>query len=130
MPGTRGGCPPQLNSAPRINYDGSPAITITRLAVDAVPKGARVEVRCGRCGRTLTRKARKTGTLRLKGFVGRVVQPGDKIEVRITLGRTGKGKFRFGAVGRYYRWPVQAGALGRSVRRCLQPGSRKPTRCK
>jgi hypothetical protein len=126
-----GGCPPELRSAARITYTTvGTSLRLTGLSLDAVPKGARAEVRCRRCGRASVRRARRTGTLRMPAFVGRLVPAGDRIEIRITLGRTGNGRYRFGAVGKYYRWPVEPGALGRRVNRCLQPGSRKPTKCR
>jgi len=50
--------------------------------------------------------------------------------VRVTLGRTGKGQYRYGAVGKYFRWPVSGGKLGKRKTSCLQPGSRKPTKCR
>jgi hypothetical protein len=126
-----GGCPPELRSAPRVTYTASgTSLRITSLSVDAVPKGARVEARCKRCGRKVTRRASRKGTLRMSGFVGRTVRAGDRIEIRVTLGRTGKGQYRHGAVGKYFRWPVEPAKLGRRVSRCLQPGSRKPTKCR
>ena len=126
-----GGCPPELRSSPRVVYDtvGS-LLRISGLSIDDVPKGARAEVRCGSCGRAVVRRARRTGTLKMSGLAGRTVRSGGAIEVRITLGSTGKGQYRHGAVGKYYRWPVAAGKLGRKVTRCLQPGSRKPTKCR
>ena len=127
----KGGCPPELRSSPRIVYTAvGTSLRITGLAIDDVPKGARAEVRCQRCGRRSVRRARRSGTLRMPGFVGRLVPAGDRIEVRITQGRTGNGRYRFGAVGKYYRWPIEPGKLGRKVTRCLQPGSRKPTKCR
>ena len=70
-----GGCPPELRSAPRIRYDGvGGGMRITGLAIDDVPKGARAEVRCGRCGRKVSRRATRTGTLKVGGFVGRTVR--------------------------------------------------------
>ena len=84
---------------------------------------------CGRCGRKVTRRATRTGVLKLSGFVGRTVRAGDRIEIRVTQGRTGKGTYRFGAVGKYFRWPITAAGLGDRVSKCLQPGSRKPTKC-
>jgi hypothetical protein len=126
-----GGCPPELRSAPRIRYDNvAGGIRITSLVVDDVPARGRVEVRCGRCGSKVTRRARRTGVLALGGFVGRVVRTGDRIQIRITQGRTGSGRYRFGAVGKYYRWPVTATGLGDRVLRCLQPGSRTPRKCR
>ena len=126
-----GGCPPELRSAPRITYTVSgTSLRITGLFVDDLPKGARVEASCRRCGRKVTRRASRKGTLRISGFVGRMVPAGDRIEVRITLAKTGKGTYRHGAIGKDYRWPVEPGKLGRRQTRCLQPGSRKPTKCR
>jgi len=125
-----GGCPPELRSAPRIRYDNvAGGIRLTSLALDDVPKGARAEVRCGSCGRKVTRRATRAGVLKLPGFVGRTVRAGDRIEIRVTQGRTGKGTYRFGAVGKYFRWPITADGLGNRLTRCLEPGSRKPKKC-
>lgn len=123
-----GGCPPELRSTPRVVYDtiGS-ALRIGGLSIDDVPKGARAEVRCGR---TVKQRAKRKGTLKVGGCTGRSVGSGSSIQIRVTLGPTGKGQYRHGAVGKYYRWPVQAGKLGKRQTRCLQPGSRKPTRCR
>jgi len=127
----KGGCPPELRAAPRVLYAASgTALRITSLAIDSVPKGARAEVRCGRCGRKVTRRATRSGTLGMPGFVGRLVRAGDRIEVRITKGPSGRGRFRYGAIGKYYRWPIERGKLGRKVTRCLEPGSKKPTKCR
>ena len=126
-----GGCPPTLRSAPRIRYASVlGGIRVTRLAVDDVPKGGRVEVRCGRCGRKVSRRASRTGVLGLPAFAGRAVRTGDRIEVRVTMGRRGTGRYRFGAVGRYYRWPITSARLGDRFSRCLQPGAPKPTKCR
>jgi hypothetical protein len=127
-----GGCPPELRAAPRISYTVSgTSLRITGLSIDDVPKGARAQVGCRRCGgRKVTRRARRSGTLRMPGFVGRLVPAGDRIEVRVTLGRTGTGRYRHGAIGKLYRWPVEPGRLGRRQTRCIQPGKRKPSRCR
>jgi hypothetical protein len=124
------GCPPKLRAAPRIRYDRvAGGIRVTRLAVDGMPRGARAEVRCRRCGSKVSRRARRAGSLSLSRFAGRVVRAGDRIEVRVSLGPTGKGRYRFGAIGRYFRWPVTAGGLGRRVSKCTNPGSRRPIKC-
>ena len=127
-----GGCPPELRAAPRISYTVSgTSLRITSLSIDDVPKGGRAEVRCRRCGGgKVTRRASRTGTLRMPGFVGRLVPAGDRIEVRVTLGKTGNGRYRHGAIGKFYRWPVEPGKLGRRQTRCIQPGSRKLSKCR
>jgi hypothetical protein len=133
-PGIRrfGGCPPELRAAPRFSYDRSGSGLIIRaLTVDDVPKNGTAEVRCGRCGRKVSKKARKTGSVKLTRFLGRSVRAGDKIEVRVTMPRRAKsGRYRFGAFGRYYRYPVTAAGFGKRTVRCLNPGSRKPVQCR
>ena len=132
-PGIRrfGGCPPELRAAARISLDtpGNGAI-VRALTVDDVPKTGRVEVRCGHCGRKVIKKARKTGTVSLDKFVGRFIRAGDFVEIRITMPKRGKGRFRYGAVGKYYRYPVTSAGLGKRQLRCLNPGSRKPVKCR
>ena len=127
-----GGCPPELRSAPRIRYDNVAGglSVITSLAIDDVPKGARAEVRCGRCGRKVTRRATRTGMLKVER-VRRPHRAGRRPRSRSASRRAGPARatYRFGAVGKYFRWPITAGKLGDRVSRCLQPGSRKPTKC-
>jgi DNA-directed RNA polymerase subunit RPC12/RpoP len=126
----KGGCPPELRATPRIRYDGvAGGIRITSLAIDDVPRGARAEVRCRRCGGKVTGRARRAGVLQLRRFVGREVRNGDRIEVRITRPRAKTGRFRFGAIGKYYRWPVTGDGLGDRVSRCTNPGSRRLIKC-
>lgn len=123
-----GGCPPELRAAPRVLYQSQGSgLRITGLEIDDVPRGARAEVRCGR---TVKRRATRRGTLKIGGCTGRTVGSGGSIQVRITLGPTGRGRYRHGAVGKYYRWPVSDGRLGKRQSRCLQPGSRRPVRCR
>jgi hypothetical protein len=123
-----GGCPPELRSTPRVLYQSlGSGLRITGLEIDDVPKGARAEVRCGR---TVKRRATRKGTLKIGGCTGRMINGGSSIQIRVTLGSTGKGQYRHGAVGKYYRWPVAGGRLGKRQTSCLQPGSRKPTKCR
>ena len=122
------GCPPELRSTPRVLYQSlGSGLRITGLEIDDVPKGARAEVRCGR---KVTRKATRKGTLKVNACAGRMINGGSSIQIRVTMGRTGKGRYKYGAVGKYYRWPVSAGRLGKRRTSCLQPGSRKPTKCR
>jgi hypothetical protein len=132
LPGTtKGGCPPTLQAAPRVSYDKSGNGLIVRaLTVDDLPKGAKAEVRCTRCsGGKVVRKAHHRGSLALNGFLGRSVRAGGSIEIRVSMARTGKGKFRYGAIGKYFRYPVTKAGLGKRKLRCLHPGSRKPVKC-
>ena len=130
-PGHRAsGCPPELRATPRIRYQPASraASAITSLAIDDVPKGARAEVRGGGGASHQAGAARRRPSR--WQLVGRTVARARKIEIRVTLGRTGKGRFRFGATGKYYRWPVTSTGLGNRVQRCLNPGSRKPIKCR
>jgi hypothetical protein len=129
--GTIGGCPPVVRAAPSINFNRVPGVglQITSLTVGHVAKRGRVEVRCGHCGRAVKRRARRAGTLSMRGFVGRTVRTGDFIEVRATQPKLGRGRLRYGAVGRSFRWPVKATGLGRRVDRCLAPGTNRRQRC-
>jgi hypothetical protein len=123
-----GGCPPELRSTPNFGYDDAPGgIRIKRLIVNRVPKGAKLVAKCPGC-RTESLTARRTGTVAFSGIVGRVVRAGATIELRVTLGRS-TGKYRFGAIGKRFRWPVRAGAVGTRSERCLNPRSGKPQRC-
>ena len=58
------------------------------------------------------------------------MRAGGSLEIRVTMGHRGKGKFRFGAIGKYYRYPVTKAGLGKRKLRCLNPGSRKPVKCR
>jgi hypothetical protein len=132
LPGTtKGGCPPELRAAPRFGFDRpGNGVIIRSLTVDDVPKGARAEVRCRHCGRAVSRTARRSGSINLRGFLGRLVRTGDAIEIRVSMARRKRGRFRYGAIGKYYRYPVTSAGLGKRVLRCLNPGSRKPVKCR
>jgi hypothetical protein len=118
-----GGCPPELRVAPSVGFDRTGnGVRISRLVVDRVPKGARVVAKCSGCG-SQTVRAKKTGTVTLSRLVGRSVRAGGSIEVRVTLGRTGRGTYRFGATGSYFKWPVRANGLGKRTTRCITAGT-------
>jgi len=128
-PGTSNGCPPELRVSPSINYDRSGGgIRISSFVVNGVPKGATVKARGG--GATQTLKAKKAGKVTLSKLVGRGASAGSSIELRVTLGRSGTGKYKYGATGAYFKWPVKAGSLGTRVARCLHAGSGKIERCR
>jgi hypothetical protein len=119
-----GGCPPSLDDdvRPSIGYDNTgDGIRINRLVVSKVPKGAKVTARAG--GASQTVKAKRAGTVKLTKLVGRAARSGTSVEVRVTLGRTGTGTYKFGATGAYFKWPVKVGGLGGRVDRCLKVGS-------
>jgi hypothetical protein len=125
-----GGCPPELKVVPSIGFDGSASgITIKRLIVDRVPKGAKVVAKCSGCG-SQTVKAKRFGRVSLSKLVGKNVRAGTKVEIRVTLGKTDSGTYVYGATGSYFEWPVRAGGLGARVTRCLNVKSSKIERCK
>jgi hypothetical protein len=86
-------------------------------------------VRCKGCGRSVRLTTRKRGSVDVKAMVGRVLTPGDAIEVRLTRRRDRSGRFRFGAAGRIYTYRMRSNGLGPRVDRCTRPGSNKRMRC-
>ena len=132
-PGPRayGGCPPDLKSivSPILNFDSTPAgIIINRLVVGGLPKGAKVRASCRGC-RTATAVAKRS-TVEFKTLAGRLVPKGAKVQLRVTLARTGKGKYRFGATGALISWPVKAGGIGLKHVQCLHAGTNKIQKCR
>jgi hypothetical protein len=65
----------------------------------------------------------------LSKLAGRSARAGSAVTLKITLGRSGSGKYKFGATGVSYKWPVKAGGLGRRVQQCLHVGTGKVERC-
>jgi hypothetical protein len=125
-----GGCPPSLRGklSPSLNFANTGnGIRITRLAVDGVPKGAKVTARAG--GASQTVKAKRTGRVTLSKLAGRGVGSGASVDVRVTLGRTGSATYKYGATGASFTWPVKVGGLGARVNRCLHVGTGKVERC-
>ncbi len=122
------GCPPELRVSTSVNFDRVPGgLRLTTVSVAGVPKGAKVAVRAA--GTSQTVKAKKAGRVNMSKLIGRVAKPGQSIEVRVTLGRTGTGKYRYGATGAYVKWPVKASGLGTKLTRCLHAGTGKIERC-
>jgi hypothetical protein len=125
-----GGCPPSLRGkvSPSLNFDNTgDGISISRLVVDGVPKGAKVTARGA--GGSQTVKAKKAGRVTLSRLVGRSARAGSSVEVRVTLGHTGTGTYKFGATGAYFKWPVKVGGLGARVQRCLHVGTGRIESC-
>jgi hypothetical protein len=125
IPGPRGsgGCPPALNIAPSLGFDSTPSgIRINKLVVSHAPKGALVVARCRGCK---TQKVRSKGRpINFKKLLGASVPAGSKVTVLATLGRTGKGRYRFGATGELVGWPVHVGAIGNRRQQCVQVGTK------
>jgi hypothetical protein len=125
-----GGCPPVVRGGPRILFDRvGGGVRVTSLSVDRLDRGSRVEARCRRCGASLRRRVRRAGTLDVGGFTGRLVAAGDRITVRISHPRSGRGRYRFGAIERTVTWPVVGDRLGSRRERCSEPGSGDRIRC-
>ena len=103
---------------------GRNGIRATDVYVTRVPKAASVELSCRGRGCAFKRKAvrAKRGVAKLtRLFRGSVLQPGARVEVRVTMR---------GAVGRLFRYTVQPGDFPEVSGGCLPPGSRKPRRCR
>ncbi len=125
-----GGCPPSLRGkvSPSLSFaNAGGGIRITRLSVDGVPKGAKVSARGGGISQTV--KVKRSGRVTLSRLTGRSARAGSKVQLRITLGRSRSGKYKFGATGIAFTWPVKAGALGRRTQSCLHVGTGKVERC-
>jgi hypothetical protein len=126
-----GGCPPPLKAVvtPSLSFANTGSgIRVTRLALTGVPKGAMVLARCGGCPTVST--VAKHATVDLKRLVGRSVSKGSKVQLRVTLGRTGKGNYRFGATGVLITWPVKVGGIGNKKTQCLHVGTVKVEKCR
>jgi hypothetical protein len=124
------GCPPELVGQPR--YTWSPAhggIRLGTLVVSGLPSGARVEARCRRCGlRQVVRVRPGTHEAQLTALVGHTLPVGSMVELDVTHPPTPDGRFKHGAIGNAFRFPVRADGLGNRVDRCLRPGSSIPRR--
>jgi hypothetical protein len=125
-----GGCPPLVRGSPRVTVSGvGSGVRVSKLVVDRADKGARIRVSCGGCGGAVRARVGAGGKLRVRGFEGRTVSVGDRIEVRITRPRARSGRFRFGAIGKVIRFPITSSGLGQSKLTCRRPGSRRAIRC-
>jgi hypothetical protein len=125
-----GGCPPAVRGSVRLTVNGTgTGVSVSRLTVDRIEKGSRVEIRCRRCGKAVRARAARTGSLRVRRLEGRTIPAGDRLELRITHPRTGSGRFRFGAIGKVFRWRITNNAPVSSTVTCTRPGSQKRIRC-
>jgi hypothetical protein len=129
-PDSSGGCPPGLNVSPLINFDKLPGvgIRIQSLSVGHLPKGARVTARCGGC--PTARATAKHSSVTFRSLVGRIVKKGSKVQIQVTLGRTGHGKYRFGATGSLFTWPVIDGNIRPKITQCLHVKTNKIQKCR
>jgi hypothetical protein len=88
-----------------------------------------VTARCTGCG-SQTVKAKRQGRVTLSKLVGRTARTGGSVEIKVTMRRTGKGRYRFGATGIAFKWPVAADGLGKRKLSCLNVRTGKTERCK
>jgi len=124
-----GGCPPELNVSPIISFDSTgTGIKISRLLVGHLPKGAKVQAKCGGC-RTVATIA-KRATVEFKTLEGRSVNKGAKVQLRVTMGRQGTGHYRYGATGQLITWPVKVGGIGIKRTQCLHVKTNKIQKCR
>jgi hypothetical protein len=65
----------------------------------------------------------------LSKLVGRTARAGGNVEIKITMRRNGTGRYRFGATGISFKWPVASDGLGKRTLRCLNVRTGKPEKC-
>jgi hypothetical protein len=124
-----GGCPPDLDAAPSISWDfTSGGLQFTSALVRDAPRGARVEVRCRRCGLRRAVVRSKGRELRIRRLIGRTAPPGAALEVFVTMAPRGNGRFRHGAIGNYFKYVFDDNGIRKRTTRCLRVGSKKPRR--
>jgi hypothetical protein len=96
--------------------------------VNSIPGSASVEARCS-CGVKQTLKSgAHANSVALTSFVGARIPLGSTIEIWATKRATGRGLYKFGAIGAYRKYTVSSTGLGTPLKRCLMPGSMTPQR--
>jgi hypothetical protein len=126
--GTSNGCPPELKARPGFTFDRVGAnARIASLYVDRALKGAKIVAKCSGCG-SQKLKVKKAGRVVLSKLTGRTLANGRSIVIRVTLRKSGKGTYRFGATGVYVKYTYSNGKLKRQER-CLNAKSGKPEKC-
>jgi hypothetical protein len=124
-----GGCPPDLDAAPSISWDRTSAgLRFTTALVRDVPRGARVEVRCRRCGLRRAVVRSKGRDVRVRRLIGRTARPGAVLEVFVTMAPRGRSRFRHGAIGNYVKYVFDSAGIRKRTTACLRVGSKKPRR--
>ena len=101
-----GGCPPALS--PAVNWSANGQM-LTEFQASSLPAGARILVKCS-CGVSQTKTVpASAGVVVLTALVGRTLPPGATVQVWATKRPSGKGTFRFGAIGAYLRYVMSSG---------------------
>jgi hypothetical protein len=124
-----GGCPPRLRSTLSLEWAGTPAgLQFTRALVRKVPRGARVQVRCRRCGVRREVRRGRGGAVRMRRLAGATAPAGAVLELFVTQRARGRGRYRHGAIGTYLKYRFDSDGIRKRTTRCLLPGSMKPRR--
>ena len=122
------GCPPTIVPTPHYGFnDTGTGTTLSAFTVTNLPGGAKVQVRCPRCGINVTETAGpRAGAVSFKRLVGRTIPSGDTLEIWATHKASGTKNFRYGAIGGFLSYTSRDGKLIASKLMCLMPGSLKP----
>jgi len=122
------GCPPRLNALPTMRWVAAgAAVKVLSLIVAGAPRGARVELRCRRnCSVHQVAHVKRPGVVKLRNAAA-TLQSGSSLELRVTVPASAGGDYRYGAIGKYFRFDIKGGDLHRTDG-CLLPGSRAPRR--
>jgi hypothetical protein len=126
------GCPPTIVPTPHYGFaDTGSGTTLSSFTVANIPGGAKVQVRCRRCGINTTQTAgAKASSVTFKHLVGKTIPSGDKLEIWVTKKASGTKNYRYGAIGGYLAYTARNGKLNASKLMCLMPGSLTPrTQC-
>ena len=126
-----GGCPPELKVVPSIGFDGTASgITIKRLIVDRVPKGAKVVAKCSGCG-SQTVKAKRFGRVSLTKLVGQErCARGPRSRSASRWARPAPAPTSTARPAATSTGRSRAGGLGARLTRCLNVKSSKIERCR
>ena len=120
------GCPPTIKPTLSWNAVTTSGLRITKMVVTEIPSGTRVEFRCS-CGiRQVITSGPNANAVTATAFVARTLPFGSTMEVWATKRASGRGQFKYGAIGAYLKYVVSSSGLGLPVKRCLMPGSRTP----
>jgi hypothetical protein len=123
-----GGCPPTLRPTVSYSYLGptASALSITKFELTSIPGRARLQARCS-CGVQQTiEDGAHANSVTLTSFVGARIPLGSTIEIWATKRATGRGIYKYGAIGAYRKYTVSSSGLGTPIKRCLMPGSMTP----
>jgi len=127
-----GGCPPRLNASASLGWaNTATGVRFTSALIRGAPRGARIELRCRRCGVRREVRRSRGKPVRMRRLIGRDAPAGAVLEIFVTQDERGRGRYRHGAFGTYLRYVFEPGGIRKRTTRCLAPGSKKPRkRCR